>query len=123
MILVDTSVWIDHFRRRGASLVHLLDAGLVLCHPFVIGELACGHLGPPLEPVRQDLGRAPGVLHLLPITQPPVELDPRLDQLPLLPLHVGLRGPDRALGGLLLHGDRRLVRAEVAAVPAHLARP
>lgn len=44
MILVDTSVWIDHFRRRDASLVHLLDAGLVLCHPFVIGELACGHL-------------------------------------------------------------------------------
>jgi hypothetical protein len=71
----------------------------------------------------QDLGRAPGVLHLLPITQPPVELDPRLDQLPLLPLHVGLRGPDRALGGLLFHGHRRLVRAEVAAVPAHLARP
>src|SRR5262249_57611482 len=64
-----------------------------------------------------------GVLHLLPVTQPPVELDPRFDQLPLLPLHVGLGGPDRALGGLLLHGDRRLVRAEVAAVPAHLARP
>ncbi|MGH8146006.1 MAG: type II toxin-antitoxin system VapC family toxin [Rhodanobacteraceae bacterium] len=44
MILVDTSVWIDHFRRRDASLVHLLDASLVLCHPFVIGELACGHM-------------------------------------------------------------------------------
>ncbi|WHZ18777.1 MAG: Toxin 1, PIN domain [Rhodanobacteraceae bacterium] len=44
MILVDTSVWIDHFRRPDASLVHLLDAGLVLCHPFVIGELACGNL-------------------------------------------------------------------------------
>lgn len=44
MILVDTSVWIDHFRRGDASLTHVLQTGLVLCHPFVIGELACGHL-------------------------------------------------------------------------------
>ncbi|MES2405382.1 MAG: type II toxin-antitoxin system VapC family toxin [Pseudomonadota bacterium] len=44
MILVDTSVWIDHLRRSGASLAHVLQDGLVLCHPFVIGELACGHL-------------------------------------------------------------------------------
>lgn len=44
MILVDSSVWIDHLRRRDAELVALLDAGVVLCHPFVIGELACGHL-------------------------------------------------------------------------------
>lgn len=44
MILVDTSIWIDHFRRNNAQLVRVLEAGLVLCHPFVIGELACGHL-------------------------------------------------------------------------------
>lgn len=44
MILVDTSVWVDHLRRRDARLVHLLDEGLVLCHPFVIGELALGSL-------------------------------------------------------------------------------
>lgn len=44
MILVDTSVWIDHLRRGDASLTHALQTGLVLCHPFVIGELACGHL-------------------------------------------------------------------------------
>ncbi|MBS0558149.1 MAG: type II toxin-antitoxin system VapC family toxin [Proteobacteria bacterium] len=44
MILVDSSVWVDHLRRRDAELVALLDAGVVMCHPFVIGELACGSL-------------------------------------------------------------------------------
>ncbi len=44
MILVDTSVWVDHLRRGDASLsALLLDAG-VLTHPFVVGEIACGHL-------------------------------------------------------------------------------
>ena len=44
MILVDTSVWIDHLRRGDPQLVFALDAGEVLTHPFVIGELACGNL-------------------------------------------------------------------------------
>lgn len=44
MILVDASVWIDHLRRPGAELARLLGAGLVSCHPLVIGELACGYL-------------------------------------------------------------------------------
>ena len=44
MILVDTSVWIDHFRRGNAQLAALLEAGEVLGHPFVTGELACGSL-------------------------------------------------------------------------------
>lgn len=44
MILVDTSVWVDHLRKRDARLVQLLDEGLVVCHPFVIGELALGSL-------------------------------------------------------------------------------
>ncbi len=44
MILVDTSVWIDHLRRGDAALANLLDSGVVICHPFVIGELACGGL-------------------------------------------------------------------------------
>jgi hypothetical protein len=44
LILVDTSVWIDHLRKDDAFLVELLDAGRVLTHPFVIGELALGHL-------------------------------------------------------------------------------
>jgi predicted nucleic acid-binding protein len=44
MILVDTSVWIDHFRRSNARLVDLLRENRVFIHPMVIGELACGSL-------------------------------------------------------------------------------
>lgn len=45
MTLVDTSVWIDHFRSGSRRLKTLLDDGDVVTHPFVIGELACGNLG------------------------------------------------------------------------------
>ncbi len=44
MILVDTSVWIDHLRDGEENLSALLRSGQVLAHPFVIGELACGNL-------------------------------------------------------------------------------
>jgi predicted nucleic acid-binding protein len=44
MILVDTSVWIDHFRQGNNRLVDLLRSGQVFTHEFVIGELACGSL-------------------------------------------------------------------------------
>ena len=44
MILADTSVWIDHFRSGNRELADLLNRNLILVHPFVIGELACGNL-------------------------------------------------------------------------------
>ena len=44
MILVYTSVWVQHFRDRDAILVELLEQGAALTHPFVIGELALGNL-------------------------------------------------------------------------------
>ena len=44
MILVDTSVWIDHLRRGDAELAAALTRGEVLTHSFVVGELACGNL-------------------------------------------------------------------------------
>lgn len=44
MTLVDTSVWVDHLRSGNRTLVSLLEHDEVLTHPFVIGELACGHL-------------------------------------------------------------------------------
>ncbi|GFO55649.1 twitching motility protein PilT [Geomonas sp. Red276] len=44
MILVDTSVWVEHFRSGTIGLEKFLDAGQVVCHPFIIGELACGNL-------------------------------------------------------------------------------
>ena len=42
--LVDTSVWVDHLRNGNRQLVLMLDEGAVCCHPFVVGELACGSL-------------------------------------------------------------------------------
>ena len=44
MMLVDTSVWIDHFRQGDAALTTALEAGQVWMHSFVLGELACGNL-------------------------------------------------------------------------------
>jgi len=44
MILVDTSVWIDHFRFVDEGLVAILESGQVVNHHFVTGELACGNL-------------------------------------------------------------------------------
>lgn len=44
MILADTAIWIDHFRRKDLRLSELLDAGLIVIHPFIIGELALGQL-------------------------------------------------------------------------------
>ena len=46
MILVDSSVWIDHLHRADEMLTDLLDRGQVMTHPFVIGELAIGNLRP-----------------------------------------------------------------------------
>jgi predicted nucleic acid-binding protein len=45
MVLVDTSVWIDHLRKADRQLQDLLRAAEVLTHSLVIGELACGNLG------------------------------------------------------------------------------
>ncbi|MEW5708716.1 MAG: type II toxin-antitoxin system VapC family toxin [Pseudomonadota bacterium] len=44
MILVDTSVWIDHLRASDRHLAELLDRGIAAIHDFVIGEIACGNL-------------------------------------------------------------------------------
>lgn len=58
MILVDTSVWVDHLRRGDAALASLLQRSSVAMHPFVLGELACGSL--------QDRGMVLGLLRDLP---------------------------------------------------------
>ena len=44
MILVDTSVWIDHLRKKDLILSDLLHKEEVCIHPFIIGEIACGNL-------------------------------------------------------------------------------
>lgn len=44
MILVDTTVWIDHLRRGDRLLIEALERDAVVMHPFVVGEIACGSL-------------------------------------------------------------------------------
>jgi len=44
VILVDTSVWVDHLRRRNSALATRLEHGEAVCHPFVIGEISLGLL-------------------------------------------------------------------------------
>ena len=52
-VLVDTSIWVDHFRNRNAALADLLAQERVLMHPFVLTELACGT---PPAPRKRTLG-------------------------------------------------------------------
>ena len=61
MILVDTSVWVDHLRRGDAQLIELLNSSAVLMHAFVIGEIACGSLAErkAVLALLQDLPSAP----------------------------------------------------------------
>jgi predicted nucleic acid-binding protein len=60
MVLVDTTVWVAHLRAGNAELASQLDQGEVICHPAVIGELACGNLPRRAETLRLfiDLPRA-----------------------------------------------------------------
>ncbi len=46
MILVDTSIWVDHLRKGDTVMRQLLDQGDVLSHPLIVGELAMGDLHP-----------------------------------------------------------------------------
>jgi predicted nucleic acid-binding protein len=63
VILVDTSVWIDHLRHVEPALADQLDARLVLMHPFVLGEVACGNLRQRevVLPLMRDLPQAPSL--------------------------------------------------------------
>ena len=44
MVLVDTSIWVTHLRQGNRQLENLLMDAEVACHPFILGELACGNL-------------------------------------------------------------------------------
>lgn len=55
-VLVDTSVWINHFRQSDAALVRLLSMDLALTHPMVLAELACGTPPAPRRQTLNDIG-------------------------------------------------------------------
>ena len=63
MILVDTSVWVDHLRDSNPELVERLSARDILVHPFVVGELACGTL--PNRSVLQRLSELPQIVQAI----------------------------------------------------------
>ena len=72
MILVDTSLWIDHLREADTRLTQLLTSGQVLAHPFVTGELALGNLrnravvlGALQDLPQASMATEPEVLHLI----------------------------------------------------------
>lgn len=56
-VLVDTSVWVDHFRRGNEALVNLLHANSVQTHPMIVAELACGTPPAPRLRTLKNIGR------------------------------------------------------------------
>jgi predicted nucleic acid-binding protein len=58
MVLADTSIWIDHFRRSDLRLAQLLERGDVAMHPFIIGELLLGRV-PRIAEMIDDLNTLP----------------------------------------------------------------
>jgi hypothetical protein len=61
MTLVDTSVWVAHFRATERNMVELLETDRVLIHPMIIGELACGNLRNRVE-ILENLGQLPSAV-------------------------------------------------------------
>ena len=58
-VLVDTSVWVDHFRNRNENLVSLLTLDLALSHPLIVTELACGTPPAPRSRTLTDIATLP----------------------------------------------------------------
>jgi predicted nucleic acid-binding protein len=54
-VLIDTSVWVEHFRNRNPALIGLLQTDQALTHPWVVAELACGTPPAPRQRTLQDL--------------------------------------------------------------------
>jgi predicted nucleic acid-binding protein len=65
MVLVDSSVWIEHFRKGQPQFAKLLNEASVLMHPFILGELACGNLKNRADILRdlEDLPQALAATH------------------------------------------------------------
>ncbi|HGG5823029.1 TPA: type II toxin-antitoxin system VapC family toxin [Salmonella enterica subsp. enterica serovar Saintpaul] len=55
-ILVDTSVWVEHFKNRNDGLIQLLNDDLVLIHPMILAEIACGCPPAPRQQTLEELG-------------------------------------------------------------------
>ena len=105
MILVDTSVWIDHLRDPNPELVACLNEGTVFSHEMVIGELACGNLG--------DRSQFLDHLNTLPTikTLPIAEVLSVIETRRLMGKGIGYVDAN-LLGSVLAHGDASLWTAD-----------
>lgn len=123
MILVDSSVWVDHLRSGDPVLTTLLNAGQVMGHPFVIGEIALGSLS--------QRGAILAAMHDLPIAMQASdsEVQAFIESQPLFGLGIGyidahlLASTRLTPGGSLWTRDKRLhsiaSRLGLAATPQH----
>jgi predicted nucleic acid-binding protein len=110
MILVDTSIWIDHLRSSSVELSGLLNKSQVLVHPFVIGEVALGHL----KRRQQVLDALSGLPQAEIATDPEVRLFIELADLTgkgIGYLDVHLLASAKLSGALLWTRDKRLAAA------------
>ncbi len=113
MILVDTSIWVDHLKKGNRHLEKLLFDAEVVCHPFVISELACGHI--------KNRSEILALLQALPVV-PTIDLDEYLyfiDQNSFYGSGIGfvdihLLASARLLNILIWTADRRLRKVAVA---------
>lgn len=113
MILVDTSIWVDHLRAGRPALAHQLDRGSVLGHPWVTGEIALGHLSRRSEVL--------GLLDALPQAEvaTTAEVAALIEDHRLFGLGIGyvdaqlLASARLTTDARLWTGDRRLARAAV----------
>lgn len=107
MILLDTSVWIDHLRQGEPRLVELLAKGEVLVHPFVVAEVALGSLArrDSVIAILEALPQAPVALHeeVMALIE-----DERLYGLGIGHVDVHLLASARLAGAALWTRDRRL---------------
>jgi predicted nucleic acid-binding protein len=107
VILVDTSIWVDHLRSGVPQLTAALQAGEVFIHPWVIGELACGNLS--------DRGRVLQLLQGLPAARvaTPAEVLALIEQHQLMGRGIGFVDAQLLASAKLTHctlwtQDRRL---------------
>lgn len=113
MILVDTSIWVTHFRQGSRRLEKLLLDGEVVSHPFVIGELACGFM--------KNREEILSLLQSLPMT-PAIEIDEFLffiERNKLMGMEIGfvdvhLLASSQLSKILLWTSDKRLKSAAIA---------
>jgi len=106
-MLVDTSVWIDHFRRSEPALVSALERGDVECHEYVLGELACGTL-PRRDEVLALMATLPRLAPVAHSEAMALVADRRLWGRGLGWIDVGLLGAALVAGARLWTLDRRL---------------